>query len=141
MDFRSAWCLGLCWGFSEGRRQTELLTAGLCTSFIVADGMMKSVGGYLLQMGVSEYWMPFAAGLLFLGPLCFFVWMLSRIPPPTRQDVTARSERVPMDAADRRRFYRAYGFGLTLLLLAFALVTILRSLLPILPGRSGADWA
>src|SRR5262245_6888148 len=54
---------GLVLGFLEGRRHTEALTAGLCTSFIVADGVMKSVGGYLLTAGVPEAWMPFTAGL------------------------------------------------------------------------------
>src|SRR6185295_7928754 len=33
---------GLVLGFLEGRRHTELLTAGLCTSFIVAGGVTKS---------------------------------------------------------------------------------------------------
>src|SRR5262249_42051736 len=55
---------GLVLGFLEGRRHTEALAAGLCGSFIVADGVTKSVGAALLQAGVSEYWMPFAAGLL-----------------------------------------------------------------------------
>ena len=58
---------GLVLGFLEGRRHTEALTAGLCASFIVADGVDKSVGAYLLEAGVSEYWMPFAAGLLFVA--------------------------------------------------------------------------
>ena len=35
---------GLVLGFLEGRRHTEALTAGLCTSFIVADGVTKSDG-------------------------------------------------------------------------------------------------
>src|SRR6185369_15594478 len=39
---------GLVLGFLEGRRHTEALTAGLCTSFILADGVTKSVGSYLL---------------------------------------------------------------------------------------------
>lgn len=35
---------GLVLGCLEGRRVSEVLTAGLCASFIVADGAMKSVG-------------------------------------------------------------------------------------------------
>ena len=35
---------GLVLGFLEGRQTTELLAAGLCASFILADGIMKSVG-------------------------------------------------------------------------------------------------
>ena len=81
---------GLVLGFLEGRRQTEAMTAGLCASFIVADGVVKSVGGFLLQAGVAEAWMPFVAGLLFVPPSLFFTWMLSRIPPPSQADVDAR---------------------------------------------------
>jgi hypothetical protein len=118
---------GLVLGFLEGRRQTEALMAGLCTSFIVADGVAKSVGAYLLQMGVSESWMPFTAGLLFVPPLLLFAWMLSRIPAQSRQDVAARSERTPMNRADRWHFYLRYAPGLSLLVLAYLLITVLRS--------------
>jgi hypothetical protein len=118
---------GMVLGFLEGRRHTEALTAGLCTSFIVADGATKSVGAELVATGVSEYWMPAAAGLLFVVPFLFFAWMLSRIPAPSREDVAARTERVPMTAADRMAFFRRYATGLTLLVFMFLLITILRS--------------
>lgn len=118
---------GLVLGFLEGRRQTELLAAGLCVSFIVADGVTKSVGAYLLAAGVPEYWMPFAAGLLFVPPFLAGVWMLARIPPPSAADVAARSERTPMTGRQRRDFFRRYAPGLTLLVLAYLLVTVLRS--------------
>ena len=42
---------GLVIGFLEGRRNTEVLTAGLCASFILADGATKSVGTWLLNQG------------------------------------------------------------------------------------------
>ena len=41
---------GLILGFLEGRRHTEALTAGLCASFIIADGATKSVGMGLLRI-------------------------------------------------------------------------------------------
>jgi hypothetical protein len=118
---------GLVLGFLEGRRQTEAMTAGLCTSFIVADGVTKSAGAFLLKAGVSEYWMPFFAGLLFVPPLLLFVWMLARIPQPSCQDVAARSQRAPMSGTERWSFFRRYAAGLTLLVLMFLLITILRS--------------
>jgi hypothetical protein len=118
---------GLVIGFLEGRRQTEALTAGLCTSFIVADGATKSVGAWLLTVGISEFWMPATTGFLFAAPLLLFTWMLSRIPRPNAQDVAARSERGPMDRADRGAFFWRYATGLTLLVLVYLLVTILRS--------------
>ena len=114
-------------GFLEGRRHTEALTAGLCASFIIADGVCKTVGGYLLEAGVAEPWMPFVAGLLFLSPLCFFAWMLSRIPAPSSVDIAARSVRLPMNRTERREFLLRYASGLTLLVLVYLLLTVLRS--------------
>jgi hypothetical protein len=118
---------GLVLGFLEGRRQTEALTAGLCGSFIVADGVVKSAGATLLKAGVSEYWMPFLTGLMFVPPLLLFTWMLTRIPQPTPQDVEARSERLPMNRAERWDMFRRYAIGLSLLVLVYLLITILRS--------------
>jgi hypothetical protein len=118
---------GLVLGFLEGRRHTEALAAGLCVSFIVADGVTRAAGAALLEAGASEYWMPFATGLLFVPPLLLFVWMLSRIPAPSRADVAARSARTPMTAAQRRAFFRRYAVGLTLVVLVYLLVTVLRS--------------
>jgi hypothetical protein len=120
---------GLVLSFLEGRQLTEALTAGLCASFIVSSGVVKSVGRSLVvYAGVSEYWMPFLTGLIFLPPLLLFVWMLSRIPPPRKEDVEHRSQRSPMRRADRRRFFRLYAFGLSLLIATYALLTIMRSI-------------
>jgi hypothetical protein len=118
---------GLVLGFLEGRRHTEALTAGLCASFIIADGVCKTVGGFLLEAGVAEAWMPCMAGLLFLPPLCFFAWMLSRIPAQSSEDIASRSVRLPMNRAERREFFWRYATGLTLLVLVYLLLTVLRS--------------
>lgn len=119
---------GLVLGFLEGRKQTEALTAGLCASFILADGMTKSVGGYLLAAGVSETSMPAVAGMAFLPPTVFFVWMLSKIPGPGPEDRQARSERTRMNRADRIRFFRKYAGGMVPLMICYLFVTILRSI-------------
>ena len=71
---------GFVLGFLEGRLHTEALAAGLCTSFIVADGVTKSVGAKVLSAGASEFAMPAITGLLFAGPLLLSAWMLTRIP-------------------------------------------------------------
>jgi hypothetical protein len=89
---------GLVLGFLVGRRVTELMTAGLCASFILADGVTKSVGTALLAADVPTAWMPFAAGAIFILPLCAFVWMLSRVTPPDALDLALRSERAPMSS-------------------------------------------
>jgi hypothetical protein len=118
---------GLVLGFLEGRHHTEALAAGLCVSFILADGVAKSTGASLLASGVAEHWMPFLAGLVFVPPLMFFAWMLSRIPAPSAHDVSMRSERAPMDRSDRRAFFKRYAGGLMLLSIAYLLITVLRS--------------
>jgi hypothetical protein len=119
---------GLVLGYLEGRRDTEIRTAGLCASFILADGATKSVGTWLLQQGVSERWMPALAGLLFVPPLFFFVWMLTRVPPPGERDIAQRTERATMSHRDRIAMLRRHGVGLFLIVLAFLLVTIARSI-------------
>ncbi len=118
---------GLVLGFVEGRRMTELFVAGLCASFILADGFTKSVGAALLAAGVAENWMPFTAGLVFLLPLVVFVWMLRQIPPPSDSDIAARSARAPMTGAERLAMVRRHGVRLFGLVLAYMLITVLRS--------------
>jgi hypothetical protein len=119
---------GLILGFLEGRRQTEALTAGLCASFILADGTCKSVGAWLLARGLPERWMPAGAGLLFLGPALLFTWMLSRIPPPGPDDLEQRSERTPMGRADRAAMLRRHLAGIVAIVSAYLLVTIARGI-------------
>jgi hypothetical protein len=120
---------GLVLGFLEGRQVTEMLTAGLCASFILSSGAVKSVGQYLiLRQGVSEYWMPFLTGSLFLPLLVLCVWLLAQIPPPNHQDVALRSKRDPMSYDQRSRFFRKHFIGLILFIVVYLLLTILRSL-------------
>ncbi len=118
---------GLVLGFLEGRQMTELFVAGLCASFILADGVTKTVGASLLRVGVTEAWMPFSAGLVFIAPLAFFVWMLRQIPAPTHFDIAERSERTRMTRHDRLAMIKRHGVGLMLIVLAYLLITILRS--------------
>ena len=120
---------GLVLGFLEGRRMTESLSAGLCASFIVASGAVKSVGRSLVEdYRVDTYWMPFLTGLLFILPLMLFVWLLSHIPAPSAEDERLRSKRAPMSRADRYAFYRRHAAGLTGLLSIYVLLTITRSI-------------
>jgi hypothetical protein len=128
---------GLVLGFLEGRRMTEALTAGLCTSFILAGGFSKTVGQYLLeflqtqvqlQPSVAERWMPFLAGALFIVPICISVWMLTQIPAPDLSDTQQRSQREPMTSADRRHMLGKYGIALISISVVYFVATILRSL-------------
>lgn len=118
---------GLVLGFLEGRRLTEALTAGLCASFILADGVTKSVGAWLLNQGVAEDWMPSVAGLIFLLPLCISVAMLAKIPAPDHRDVAARMARYTLNHSERWSLYASYGLGLSLLVAMYLLITVMRS--------------
>lgn len=125
--------LGMIWGivfaFLEGRRNTELLGAGMSVSFIVASGLVKAVGKYLVDdFGVSEFWMPFLAGLTFVPVLLVGVWMLNQIPPPSMKDIAQRTERVPMGRTERRAFFRDFAPGIVLMVAVYVALTIFRDL-------------
>lgn len=119
---------GLVLGFLEGRRITEVLTAGLCASFILADGVVKSVGAWLLASGVREDWMPAAAGAIFIAPILLGVWMLTKIPQPDPADIAARAERTSLNKQERRALLYRYATGIFLIGLMYLILTIVRSI-------------
>ncbi|WP_367391018.1 DUF5690 family protein [Lewinella sp. LCG006] len=123
--------LGMVWGvvfsYLEGRQTTELLGAALCASFIVASGVVKSVGAWLIQyQSVSEYWMPFATGAIFLPGLVLGGWLMEKIPQPSNQDVALRTERAPMTKVERKAFSRKHGLGILALIVCYVSITIYR---------------
>ena len=120
---------GLVLAFLEGRKQTEALTAGLCASFVISSGVVKSVGRSLVHdYGVSEFWMPAVTGLIFLVPLLVAVWFLQQTPEPSLEDQQLRMKRTPMSRQERWSFFRTFAPGLTLLLLIYIALTVMRSL-------------
>jgi hypothetical protein len=122
--------LGTVWGvvfsFLEGRRTSEILGAGLSCAYVVASGAVKSVGAALLGTGVSEAWMPALTGALFLPLFLAAVYGLSLIPPPSAEDIAARTHREPMNAVDRRAFMRTFAPGLILLVIVYLFLTAYR---------------
>ena len=115
-------------GFLEGKKNTELYIAALGSSFILADGVSKSVGINILNWGVSETWMPFFAGLLYAIPLLFFVWMLTRIPKPSEQEVADRAERTPMNQADRIHLVKQLWPGILTISILYLFASLLRGM-------------
>jgi phosphonate degradation associated HDIG domain protein len=124
--------LGMVWGlivwYLEGRRTSDILLAGLSCSFIVSSGAVKDVGRWLLspEVGVSENWMPFVTGLLFLPVFLLSVWLLDQLPAPTLADREARVDRQPMNAGRRFEFMRQLLVGLSLLLVVYFFLTAFR---------------
>jgi len=124
--------LGMVWGvvfsYLEGRRFTEVLAMGLSTSLIISSGYLKTIYFYVHEWlpSLSEFWLPFVIGLLFLPLFLLFVWMLSVIPAPTAEDVHRRSPRLPMTNEDKKNVFRDYGIGLVGLVIVYAMLATLR---------------
>jgi len=117
---------GLVFGFLEGRKLSELLGAGLSASYIVASGAVKTVGVWIMDAGVSEYWMPAAVGAMFFPLMLVTVWMLSKLPPPNAEDIAARTKRAPMNSASRMAFLKTFAPGLIPLTVLYVLLTAYR---------------
>jgi MFS family permease len=117
---------GMVFGYLEGRKFTEVLGASLSVSFIFSSGFAKTIGGLILQQGVSEFWMPFVSCCFFFPPLLLFLWLLNKIPPPTAEDEQLRTKRLPMTGAERMKFTLTFLPGLALLVLTYTLLTAFR---------------
>jgi hypothetical protein len=115
-------------GYLEGKKNTELYIAALGSSFILADGVSKSVGVNLLNWGIAENWMPFFAGILYVLPLLIFVWMLTKIPKPSAQEVADRSERSPMNQQDRKLLIKQLWPGILCISLLYLCASLLRGI-------------
>lgn len=124
--------LGMIWGivfsYLEGRRFTEVLAIGLSISLIVSSGMLKTiyfdVHGFFPN--ISEFWMPFVMGMLFLPLFFLFVWMLSVIPAPGEDDIRSRAPRLPMTNEDKRNVFRKYGMGVIAFVILYTFLATLR---------------
>ncbi len=125
--------LGMVWGlvfsFLEGRKITEILGLGLSVSFIVSSGFVKSVGKFvMINWDVSEFWMPFVTGVIFVIPLLLSTFLLGLLPPPSKEDEEQRTVRVPMQAEQRKAFFKEFAPGLVLLTLVYLMLTAYRDL-------------
>ena len=123
--------LGLVWGlvfsYLEGRRATEFMGTVLAVSFIFSSGVVKTVGKSLVvNYGISEQWMPFVTGALFILPMIFLVWMLNHIPPPGNADIALRTVRKPMSREDKKHFLSTFLPGIIIIVTSYVLLTILR---------------
>ncbi len=122
--------LGMVWGFVvsylEGRRTSEIQLAGLSCSFIIASGVVKDAGRWLMDQGITEFWMPFVTGLAFLPPFILTAFLLNLTPDPNKADIEERVERKPLMKAERRAFIRKFAVGLSFLLVLYLGLTAFR---------------
>ncbi len=123
--------LGLIWGivfsYLEGRRTTEMLGACLAVTFIIASGVVKTIGKVAIDdWGFSEFQMPYIVGILFSIPLFLSVWLLEQVPPPSLSDMALRSKRQPMTRQHRRELFRQYAFGIICLVTFHLILTAFR---------------
>ncbi|PWU04944.1 MAG: hypothetical protein C5B52_00430 [Bacteroidetes bacterium] len=131
--FINGFPLGLLWGivfsYVEGRRTTDFIGSALAVSFIFSSGFVKSVAKWLMiDWHVSEKWMPFVTGAVFVIPMIIFVYMLEKLPPPTEEDIKSRTIRLPMNKEDRRKFVRAFTLGLVLVVITYFFLSIMRDI-------------
>ena len=127
----NGFALGFMWGivfsYVEGRRTTDFIGATMAVSFIFSGGFTRSVAKWLmLEWGVTEQWMPFMTGLVFIVPMILLIAMLERIPPPTSEDIRERTARVPLDKAGRKQLLKLFGGGLVVITITYSFLTVMR---------------
>jgi hypothetical protein len=114
-------------GFLEGRKTTDLLVAVLTASFIMGSGFAKSIGKWVMtSLEVSQFWMPFVACAIMIVPFGICVWLMGQIPPPTDEDRENRTERKPMQRADRKAFIKEFALSMTIFVVSYVLLTTFR---------------
>ncbi len=131
--FINGFPLGLLWGiiftYVEGRKATDFIGAALAVSFIFSSGFVKSVGKYLqVDFHITDWWLPFLTGLVFIVPLLLFVYLLEKIPAPSAEDIESRIVRLPMSKADRKIFFSQFNYGLVMLVILYVFLTIFRDI-------------
>lgn len=114
-------------GFLEGRKTTDLLVAVLTASFILGSGFAKSIGAWVMNsLHVSQFWMPFVAGAIMIIPFGVCTWLMGQIPPPSATDQEHRTERKPMQKADRKAFISEFAVSMTIFVISYVLLTTFR---------------
>lgn len=123
--------LGMVWGivfsYLEGRRFTEILGVALSSSFIVSSGFVKTIGKFVMDdWHISEYWMPFVTGSLFILPLLFFIFLLEKLPNPDKEDQLLKTKRIPLTPKKRKKIFLKFAFPITILVIFYVMLTAFR---------------
>lgn len=123
--------LGMIWGivfsYIEGRKTTEIIGLFLCSSFVVSSGFTKSVGKFLMDtFPISEFWMPFSAGLVFIIPLILFGVLLEKIPQPSEEDILLKNKRQPLNGTERKALIQQFFIPIVCIIFLYISLTVLR---------------
>lgn len=131
--FTNGFPLGLIWGlvfsYAEGRRSTDFIGSVLAVSFIFSSGFVKTIAaGLQSRYIISDTWLPFVTGGVFVIPLLLFLWLLSKTPEPDEEDIRLRQIRPPLNREERKKLVRQFLPGLALLVLVYIFLTIFRDI-------------
>lgn len=123
--------LGMVWGivfsYLEGRRFTEILGVALSSSFIVSSGFVKTIGKFVMdEWHISEFWMPFVTGSLFILPLLFFIFLLEKLPNPDKEDQFLKTKRIPLTPKKRKKIFLKFAFPIIILVIFYVMLTAFR---------------
>jgi MFS family permease len=77
----------------------------------------------IVDLGTGEFLMPMITGAIFILPYLLFVWMLNKIPEPTKEEEEYKIKRVQMFSKDRKKFLIRFMPGLILLTLSYMLIS------------------
>ena len=123
--------LGMVWGiifsFLEGRRITEFISVGLSINLVMGSGILKTF--YLIIKDLTqilEFWLPATIGLMFLPIFLFFVWMLSKIPAPTTEDLEIRNKRNPLTNPEKKVLLSEFSIGFWAVVFIYIMLTTIR---------------
>lgn len=131
--FTNGFPLGIIWGvvfsFVEGRKATDFIGAALAVSFIFSSGFVKSIAKTLqINFSITDWWLPFVTGAVFVIPLILLVYLMEKIPAPSDTDIEMRVTRLPMSNVERSNFISTYKPGLILFIVIYVFLTIFRDI-------------
>ena len=131
--FANGFPQGMLWGvmfsYVEGRKATDFIGASLAVSFIFASGFVKSVARWLMiHWSITERWIPFITGLVFLVPLLLFIYLMEKIPQPSKEDIALKTMRPPLMKEQRHAFITEFRSGIVLLIIIYVFLTLFRDI-------------
>lgn len=123
----NAW--GLMVRFTEGRARTDAIVSMLNFTYIGMNGVVKATAQWLVMHGLSPRAMVAGFCLFAMAGGSVMAAALARVPPPSSADLALRCARDEMRSvrADGCALLARHGVGLSLVLLTYMVVGVLRT--------------